>query len=85
MDKSTGSYNLLFCTAVFHVVPKSTEEKEGSVELGHQYKSSATVSISLSFLSSACILSATLVHYCLASFLMYESPLGFHAPKLLWS
>lgn len=29
--------------------------------------------------------SATLVCYYLASFLMYKSPLGFQAPKLLWS
>lgn len=58
---------------------KIIEGKEGMVELR------PTVNIFLGFLSSACIRSATLVHYYLASFLMYESPLGFQAPKLLWS
>lgn len=74
-DKSTGSYNLIFCTAVSCVVPKrELKRKELSSDTS---KSLLQQVITACFLTIACMLSAILVHYCLASFLIYKSPFGF--------
>lgn len=73
-DKSTGFYNL-FCTAVSCVVPKGElKRKELSSDTS---KSLLQQLIPPCFLTIACMLSAILVYYCSASFLMYKSPVGF--------